>query len=525
MIKYTASHHPICKYIYIYILCIFLCALSLFIRQPNYEEKTYRNEDAVYHVLLTMKAYDETPVSEHHFLPLVSLGGEDNKDISWGATVADEKGNYYYTSFSSAGFIAPYVFTKLFHLPISESSLYIFNSFLFIGSLLVLAGLMIRLFNGKLPTPHICLFTAILYLFTPEIMHSQGVIYWHQSLFQLMFFIQLYMYQCFRESGSKKTFALFAILCVINPYVEWSGFVSNIGFFVAELLFSIETKDSKRYIPLSRVVSASIIVVATFVAAGLFSWHFLSVIPADDFWKALVNRFFSRSIGTSRFSSLIKGYCTSFGMSLLIALIGIIFVITKDKQTRSKAYSVLKPTLPVLFVSIFVMLENVLMLGHAISYSFDRMKLIVPLTILLLTIVCTFEKKRTVSIAISIASLILIVCNSTFYTNSRSLYSQNAEYLASNREFAKEVLSEYHRKDTLFTQWGCATRGYTNLLWDGGVYEGVSIEEAKPIAERRGKRYIASLDSINHWWNMYEYTECEIFDMLTGESTVVYSKK
>lgn len=84
----------------------------------------FYNSDATYHVLLTMKCYEETPVSVHKFVPLVSLGQERDKGISWGATVPDQYGNYYYTSFSAAGFAFPYLVLKAAHIPLSMGALY-----------------------------------------------------------------------------------------------------------------------------------------------------------------------------------------------------------------------------------------------------------------------------------------------------------------------------------------------------------------------------------------------------------------
>ncbi len=44
-------------------------------------EVNYLNSDATWHTLLTMEAYEETPISVHKFLPIVSLGGMDNKHM------------------------------------------------------------------------------------------------------------------------------------------------------------------------------------------------------------------------------------------------------------------------------------------------------------------------------------------------------------------------------------------------------------------------------------------------------------
>lgn len=67
-------------------------------------EINYYNSDATWHTLLTIEAYNETSISEHVFLPIVSLGEAEDKGIPWGATIPDRNGNYYYTSFSPAGY-------------------------------------------------------------------------------------------------------------------------------------------------------------------------------------------------------------------------------------------------------------------------------------------------------------------------------------------------------------------------------------------------------------------------------------
>lgn len=66
------------------ILIVVLVVLSAFIRQPNWGDCDYYNSDATWHALLTIEAYRETDSSQHLFLPIVSLGAESDKWISWG---------------------------------------------------------------------------------------------------------------------------------------------------------------------------------------------------------------------------------------------------------------------------------------------------------------------------------------------------------------------------------------------------------------------------------------------------------
>ena len=114
-------------------LLVFPAVLALLVSVLKYRsgEINYYNSDATWHVLYTVEAYRETPVSEHLFLPLTSLGSGDDKNIPWGATVLGRNGNYYYTSFSPAGYFLPWLFMKLFSPSVTEGSLYGLNTVLF----------------------------------------------------------------------------------------------------------------------------------------------------------------------------------------------------------------------------------------------------------------------------------------------------------------------------------------------------------------------------------------------------------
>ena len=97
-----------------YIMLTLVCLLAVvFVWQYKYRENyNYLNSNATWHVLLTVQAYDETPASVHNFLPIVSLGDEYDKEIQWAEMLDDKQGNYYYTSFSTVGFVLPYIFFK-----------------------------------------------------------------------------------------------------------------------------------------------------------------------------------------------------------------------------------------------------------------------------------------------------------------------------------------------------------------------------------------------------------------------------
>ena len=73
-----------------------------------------------------MKAFQNNPISEHKFLPIVSLEPQD--DITWGPAIRGENGHSYYASFLPTAFIVPYLFFQITRLPLNEVSLYWFTT-------------------------------------------------------------------------------------------------------------------------------------------------------------------------------------------------------------------------------------------------------------------------------------------------------------------------------------------------------------------------------------------------------------
>src|SRR6476620_2950409 len=85
------------------IVVLALWLVSAAVRFAMYDSRqNVADLDATYHVLLTVQAYRETPVSVHRFLPLVTLGHAPERGVPFGTTVPDAHGIYYYTSFTPA---------------------------------------------------------------------------------------------------------------------------------------------------------------------------------------------------------------------------------------------------------------------------------------------------------------------------------------------------------------------------------------------------------------------------------------
>lgn len=279
-------------------------------------EVNYLNSDATWHTLLTMEAYDETPVSIHKFLPIVSLGDQDDKFTPWGSTLPDAQGNYYYTSFSAAGYVLPYLFVKILHLPIDEASLYIFNVFLFCISVALWLFWLNCVYYKNSNKNVMLVVGALTYIFSPELFQGMGIVYWHQSVVQVTLLLQVVAYYKWKSVGSNSAKTLFLVMTVLNPYIEWTGYVANVGFAISELIMYWRSDFKKAW---KNAIGMGIL---TTVSFALFTIHYLSVVSASDFFLGLKNRFFARNFAsTISLTDVFAGHLKSFLLLWLLLFV------------------------------------------------------------------------------------------------------------------------------------------------------------------------------------------------------------
>lgn len=456
-------------------------------------EFDYRNSDATWHALYTIQCYNETPVASHLFLPIVSMGGGDNKWISWGACIPDANGNFYYTSFSPAGYFIPWLFLKMTKLPLTEKSLYIFNNILFAISAVILAVLLQHVYKREI----IVINGTVAYMFVPELLHGMGIVYWHQSIMQVTLLIQILMYHIYAIEKKNKYKYFFYALTILNPYIEWSGYVANIGFAIAEIIINRDRQIKK----------ALLICLLTALSFGLFSFHYLLRTEPHDFFTALKNRFMARNITTSvLFTDVIGGYFRSFLYLWLALLMLVTWCIIK--------HGYIKIENNILFlVTAFPILENIIMKQHALAYTYDRMKAI----FIVVLILCEIQKNilhktanRKNAIVVTCVIAAASVLNFCSYINSNS-YIWKTDYKNNNSMYANYVIENY--PDAVYAS-DTAIRGYMNLLFKQGIYEGQNLDRATNIAVRKGKSRVVFIKKFG-----YKLTQIIIKNIETGLTT------
>lgn len=489
-------------------------------------EINYLNSDATWHTIYTMKCYEETSISEHKFLPIVTFG--EDKWIKWGDGIPDEYGNFYYTSFSPAGYVMPYIFIKALHLGYTENALYIYNTTLFAVSTCILALFLLELFKNNKDKYTIAILGSLIYVLQPELLHGMGIVYWHQSLMQLTLLMQLYAF--YKRKDSKGMNVLFIVMCIINPYIEWTGYVANVGYAIVVLFDGWEEDKFKS------LVKAGFIGVLTLISLSLFCGHYLLNVESDLFFTNLRNRFFTRGITSGTpMNLLFKGYITSFKftwliLSILVICVFIVSIVKKPRLNQivesglnDEGYkSILLRQKWLLFVTLFPVLENIIMKQHAVAYTYDRMKLIFPIVILSCDLIgyLFYKSTKTAKNIIILICVSLLNLNLIGYINDEA-YTFETDFRSNNEAIGSYISNKY--QDSIL---GCQTavRGYLNMTFERGIYEFVDANWLKNKASEQGVQYAIQViiaPNIKAQWNLYDIKGAKIFDLNSGEKYIV----
>ena len=466
-------------------------------------EIDYFDSDATWHTLLTIECYNETPISQHLFLPIVSMGGEDNKWISWGGTIPDSEGNYYYTSFSPAGYFFPWLCMKIFKMPVTEKSLYLFNNGLFCLSAVILVLLLWAVYEDNKYRNLLTIIGVIAYIFSPELLHGMGIVYWNQSIMQVTLLLQIYSYYEYAIKNEKRARWIFYFTSFINPYIEWTGYVANVGFAIAELI--VNYKESKRR-GLKKVLLLGMITLLSF---GVFCCHYLMRTDTTVFFMALKNRFMARNITTSvLLTDVIGGYLKSFLYLWVVLLVLTIWTFIKKGSVEIKNGILL-------LVTAFPIVENIIMKQHALVYTYDRMKASIVLIIILCEIVRNLLDSYNAKIINAIVVVVFVVSawlNISSYMNNPA-YIWEVDYRNSNLKMAEYVVEKYpdaiYASDTLI-------RGYMNLLFGRGIYEWQSLESAIELANQKEKKTVVYINM-----DGYKLLPIHVKDLSSGITTEI----
>ncbi|SEQ35794.1 hypothetical protein SAMN02910382_02744 [Butyrivibrio sp. TB] len=475
-----------------------LFTVSVYVRKP-YEAEGFHLSDATYHVLLTMQAYDETPASIHKWLPIQTFGDECNKYIANGPSlIQDENGNSFYISFSPLGFYLPYFFCKLFHLNLSIGSLYVFNCLLMLISALLSGYVMKLLLKDEIAF----WFSALLYLVIPEVLYTQGIVYWHHSLSQVLLLLQIILFIILfvDRKRSRSLWCMFFIVSFLYPYLEWTGYISNVGMAIGLLLLEKRILKEKDRINVSisffSLKVDLLLGLVTILACGYYLFRFSSIASIKELVAMLFSRAGDRYEAT--LAELISGYKESFWPIMLGGLI-CFFITMVFKASRNELIQIFKNknNRVMVFIFLFPLLENIILKEHAVLYTFDRLK--ASMILIFLISVCLYALWRSYRLKACVVGIPLIcactVVGFNTYDSGKIVTLDQYSDTIVMRDYLNEQYLGSGKNVVVKSGW--RAWGYLQTLYHRNMYCTFlySEDEIDEIARNNGSDYIVTLEA------------------------------
>ena len=509
-------------FLFLLIMAAFF-AFSTYVRFPK-DSYGYVNSDATYHVLLTMQAYDETSPSVHRFLPIQTFGDESNKWINNGPSlIQDKNGNNFYVSFSPLGFYAPYFFCKIFHLDLTANSIYLFNSMLMMICALFTGVIMYMIFKSLT----IFWIAAFSYVCLPEMLFTQGIVYWHHSLAQVLLLIQTATF--ISIFVFKKTtwffYLILAITCFLYPYLEWTGFVSNVGIALGMIVLNLgveQDDDGRKRISLGvrTIVQIAAIGIITIAAAFYFVYRFTSIAPFDQVLSMLFSRAEARN--EASFLTLLSGYFNSYS-TILIAIAVLLVIVLAVKKSRMAFCSLFqnRTIFAIILVFVFPLVENIVLKEHAIMYTFDRLKASSVIIFLFCATVFALLKIAYSAIVLPIISILLFA--------SFGLWQYNRKIIVMSQYSDTTALRDYLQDQYLLNKKGLLVRdgwrawGHLQTMYHRNIYCTIIYGDSylHDIANQGDYRYLVTLYATSGISDTCCYTLAWVRDLKENKSFII----
>jgi hypothetical protein len=460
------------------ILLLFVASAAMRLSWRD-DRSVVANIEASYHVLLTVEAMDQTPIAEHRFLPIVTLGRPLDRDVAFGASVRGPNGVYYYTSFPPLGFVAPWAFFHLTHLTPTIPHLMWFNFAIHLVATLLLALLVSEAIAAlrvdRATQWWLVLLAAGSYLFTFEALYSHGIVYWHHSLFQVVWLAQLLaIARVFRSVDNnapirRRDAALLLITGILGPATEWTGYIATGSLAI---LCWWRSRTAARE-PLRRL---SIGLLAGAALAGCaFIGHFVWVIGFDPLLEALRARAGARATTPATFKALGAGYLESFGALLMFgaALVGG-YLLAVGRRPSARWVTIL------LIAAVLPVSENLLLAQHASTYHFDRLKTLITLVALFALLIAMMPDAWRRPALLS--WMFVLGWNLSHLTRTRTIGMFPP--LATNDALMKRV-KEVARPCAVYATDGFP-RGWAELTLGGNIYEDVpNVDSLRSLVANR----------------------------------------
>lgn len=465
--------------------------------------------EATYHVLWTAMALTGSDESAHFYLPTVTLNPDPGTLITWGATVPTPGGAFIYTSFPPLSFL---LFTAILQIGGTTSflALSLVNAALGFVAALAMGGLArdaVLSFRRDLDDRErlgwlVFTLCAVAYLFMPEAMVSHGPVVWAHSLSQIVLIAGCWLtLRLLTKGATPAVVAGLALVAAVYPSLEWTGFVFNAGLFGVLALVALRSRDR------ATAIAAACVAAATIAAGLAILVHFSAAIGLDRLIPALTSRAAARAHTGVHPLSLPLGYLVSFGALVPLAALALWRLLSTSRATGKGCE---KDFWLVMVVACVPMIENAIMLQHAVQFPFDRLKLAVPLLLLCAMALATLRPRMHRGWMVLVLMVALVGSNLHLFFSHTARFAPWGPVHAANTRLLEAFRQDAVSSCQVVGSNGVA-RGYLNFSVRADIRELTTPEEIQTYANSDGNCAVF-IHTRHVFPDLPEFLEINIFD-------------
>ncbi|WP_273392387.1 hypothetical protein, partial [Actinobacillus porcinus] len=262
-------------------------------------------------------------------------------------------------------------------------------------------------------------------------------------------------------SNQQPATSLILLSIFLCAYTEWTGYI--LGLSISVILYTEYFKIKNRKL-------SFYIIISLFLSAFITISHYIYAVGFDSI-SVIIERFTARNAGNNSitFIDLLNGHITSYNLFFVFLFISLPILVSNTKQRINNVHTIL-------ILSISILFENIIMLQHATQFSFDRLKMIIPLAILFSLIF--IKGKSILRILLIIALTISSIYSITIYNKELARFKDWNIIDKRNIAFI-HVIKNYIDFNCASFAMNLPVRGYDNLLIERGIIENISFDNFK----------------------------------------------
>jgi hypothetical protein len=333
----------------------------------NYQRQ--ENTEVFKHVLYVLTVYRDNPIAKHQFAPYVGASPNFLPNRFNPLLIV-------YPSFSPVFFIVPYLFLTLLHIGLSYSGLQLFSLALHFVCIIMVYLLVRTLLPRRKLAVFVALLCASVYAFSTSTLQNHMNVYWAHQLLQPFYFGAVLLF--IKRKGLLKPWEA-AVMGFVLSIIAWTGLVVSVGFAGYYAWRYHKRKDKADLWRAVAVLSG--ITAAVLLVAGQILWITGASAPLyiSKIFLRVQARSFDPGYTTSVFVIPLRfllNVAIDAGAYIVLALVFAGMYWRRWRHTTNIA-------LTAVFLTLFPLLESIPLLEHDTVYGFGRLKLFVPLIIIL----------------------------------------------------------------------------------------------------------------------------------------------